>query len=332
MEEAKPDNNSAERTRAWQTWLDRFGPLAALVIVFLLLATFGPGSFRSSYNLETIARQTTIVGMGALGMTFIIVLGGIDLSVGSVVAFGTVVIAACLSATNLLSNPWLAAGLAIAVGALCGLANGMLITFLRVVPFIVTLGTMLLIRGVAKGLSHEQKIDAPETWLNGLLASPPVEQGWMLLPAGVWLLIVMAIFSAFLLHYTRLGRHAYAIGSNEQAARLGGVPVERVKIMVYTLGGALAGLAGLMQFSLLTAGDPATASGLELDVIAAVIIGGGSLAGGKGGIGGTIIGALLMSVIRTGCSQMGLQSWVQDILTGAIIITAVALDRLRHGK
>jgi ribose/xylose/arabinose/galactoside ABC-type transport system permease subunit len=283
-------------------------------------------------NLETIARQTTIVGIGALGMTLIIILGGIDLSIGSVVAFSTVVIAWCLHQAGAAPNPWEAAALAVAACTLCGFVNGALVTGLRVVPFIVTLGTMLFVRGAAKGLAREQKIDAPETWLNELLASLPAERSWMLVPAGVWLLIVLAVLVALVLRYTRLGRHTFAVGSNEQTARLCGVAVDRVKLWVYTLDGAFGGLAGVMQFSRLTVGDPTVAVGLELDVIAAVVIGGGSLAGGEGSILGSLVGALIMSVIRSGCSQLGLPNWVQEIITGIIIIAAVALDRLRHRR
>jgi len=288
--------------------------------------------FLGRRNLETIARQTTIVGMAALGMTLVIISGGIDLSVGSIVALGTVVIAWLLNKSFFVSFPLAAALVAVLVCGAFGLLSGALITRLRVVPFIVTLGMMLVVRGAAKGLSHEQKIDAPDTWLNDLLASLGKEQSWMLVPVGVWLLVVMAILIAVVLRYTRLGRHTFAIGSNEQTARLCGVAVERAKVLIYTLCGAFAGLAGLMQFSRLTVGDPTVAIGLELDVIASVVIGGGSLSGGEGSILGSLVGALILSVIASGCSQMGLPNWVQEIITGVIIIVAVALDRLRHRR
>jgi ribose/xylose/arabinose/galactoside ABC-type transport system permease subunit len=191
---------------------------------------------------------------------------------------------------------------------------------------------MLLVRGAAKGLGREQKVDAPETWLNGLLASLSSEQRWVLLPPGVWVLVVMAVLVALVLRYTRLGRHTIAVGSNEQTARLCGVAVHRVKVCIYTLCGFFGGLAGVMQFSRLTVGDPTVAVGLELDVIAAVVIGGGSLNGGEGSVLGSLVGALIMSVIRSGCSQMGISNWVQEIVTGAIIIAAVAVDRWRHSR
>jgi ribose/xylose/arabinose/galactoside ABC-type transport system permease subunit len=207
--------------------------------------------------------------------------------------------------------------------------NGVLVTQLRVVPFIVTLGTMLLVRGAAKGLGHEQKVDAPETWLNELLASLSGEQRWMLLPTGVWVLVVMAVVVALVLRYTRLGRHTFAIGSNEQTARLCGVPVDRVKIYIYTLCGLFGGLAGVMQFSRLTVGDPTVAAGLELDVIAAVVIGGGSLAGGQGSVLGTLTGAFLMAYLRNRCTALYWPNYIQEIIVGHIIIIAVALDQWR---
>jgi ribose transport system permease protein len=310
-------------------WLSRLGPLAGLAAIYLLFALIGPDSFSSTANLETIARHTAIVGIAALGMTLVIIAGGIDLSVGSIIALVTVVIAALLQTGT---NPIVAALAGVGTGALCGLLNGILITRVKVVPFIVTLGTLLVLRGAAKGLAHEQKIDAPITWLNDLLAALPRDQGWRLVPTGVWVLVLLALLVAALLRYTRLGRHIFAVGSNEQTARLCGVAVENVKIIVYTLSAALAGLSGVMQFSRLTVGDPTVAVGLELDVIAAVVIGGGSFSGGEGSVLGTIVGALIMTVIRSGCSQMGLPNWVQEIVTGAIIVLAVALDRLRHRK
>jgi len=148
-------------------------------------------------------------------------------------------------------------------------------------------------------------------------------------PPGIWTLLVVALLIGGLLGYTRFGRHVFAIGSNERMARLCGVAIDRTKIVVYTLSAALAGMAGLLQFSKLSVGDPTVAIGLELDVIAAVIIGGGSLSGGRGTVAGTIIGAAIMTVIQIGCSQKGLANWVQQIVTGGIIVAAVTLDRVR---
>jgi ribose/xylose/arabinose/galactoside ABC-type transport system permease subunit len=317
----------------WRGWLNTLSPVLALVAVFGLFVLIAPSSFATTRNMETIARQTAIVGVAALGMTLVIISGGIDLSVGSIVALSTVVIAWLLRYTG--ASPLLAALGGVAASACFGLVSGILITKLRVVPFIVTLGMMLVVRGAAKGIGQEQKIDvdpARLAWLDDLLATVPQERSWMLLPPGVWMMIFLAIAMAALLRYTRLGRHTFAIGSNEQTARLCGVAVERVKVLVFTLCGAFAGLAGLMQFSRLTVGDPTVAVGLELNVIAAVVIGGGSLSGGEGSILGTLVGALIMTVIASGCTQRGYPNWVQEIITGGIIVIAVALDRLRHRR
>ena len=306
-------------------FLESVGPYLGLAFVALIFGFLvGPQFFRAG-NLELIARQTAIVCTAALGMTMVIVAGGIDLSVGSVVALTTVAIALGLRSDW---DPTLAAATGIGAGAFCGLVSGFLITRLRVVPFIVTLGMMILVRGAAKGLADERRIEAPATWLNDLMRTVDPDSA-LLAPAGIWLVAVLALLVAGTLGYTRFGRHLFSIGSNERTARLCGVAVERTKIAVYTLGAMLAGLAGLLQFSRLSVGDPTVADGLELDVIAAVIIGGGSLAGGRGSVLGTVLGATTMAVIQIGCSQRGLPNWIQQIVTGGIIILAVALDHWR---
>jgi ribose transport system permease protein len=189
---------------------------------------------------------------------------------------------------------------------------------------------MSLLRGMAKGLASEQKVDADARGLDELMAVLPPEREWMVLPAGVWIALVVALLAAGVLHYTRLGRHIVAIGSNEQTARLCGVPVRRVTIITYAIAGLLAGIAGVMEFSTLTVGDPTDSIGLELEVIAAVVIGGGSLSGGQGSIAGSLLGALSMTVIKTGCTHVGVPNWTQEIITGVIIVVAVTLDRLRN--
>ena len=302
--------------------LERAGTALGLVVVALLFGILVGPQFFAPANLELIARQTAIVCMAALGMTVVIAAGGIDLSVGSVIALSTVVIALLMRANV---NPAVAALGAVGAAALCGVVNGVLITQLKVVPFIVTLGTLLVVRGAAKGLADERRIEAPATWLNDLLRVP---QGGGL-PPGIWLVAALALVIAGVLRYTRFGRHVFAIGSNERMARLCGVGITRTKVAVYALTAACAGLAGLLQFAKLSVGDPTVAIGVELAVIAAVIIGGGSLLGGRGTIAGTIIGATIMTIIQIGCSQRGLANWIQEIVTGGIIVAAVALDRWR---
>jgi ribose transport system permease protein len=306
-------------------FLEEAGVLIGLLVVAGIFgALIGPQFFRPA-NLELMARQIVIVCVAALGMTMVIVSGGIDLSVGSIVSLATVVVALVVRAYG----PAAAALAAVGAGAICGLVNGLLITQLRVVPFIVTLGTMLLVRGAAKGLADERRVEAPISWLNDLLRTVRDGSG-LLVPTGIWITVALALVVAATLRYTRFGRHLFAIGSSERTARLCGVHVSRTKLGVYTVAAALAGLAGVMEFSKLSVGDPTVAVGLELDVIAAVIIGGGSLLGGKGSVLGTVGGAAIMGVIQIGCSQQGLPNWVQQIVTGVIIIAAVALDRWRQ--
>jgi ribose transport system permease protein len=215
---------------------------------------------------------------------------------------------------------------------LCGVLNALVVPRARVVPFIVSLGTLLMFRGLAKGLSHSAPINIESPWIVRFLEALAPGERWMLLPAGGWVMILLAVAFWALLRYTRLGRHTYAIGSNEATARLCGVAVERVKLWAYGLSGLCAGLSGVMLLSRQRQGDPTGAMGSELDVIAAVVIGGGSLSGGEGSIFGSIVGALIMTVIRAGCNQWGLDVWVTQVVTGAIIVIAVALDRLRHRR
>lgn len=345
-----------ERTRAsiWQSqWFDILGRFLALILVFLFFwFSVGP-RFASERNLENIARQSAVYATAALGMTIVIISAGIDLSVGSVIALTVVVVAWVLNLStevveggelrtvylierwpNLL--PVLAVAVGVAAATLAGIANGVAIVGLRLVPFIVTLGTMGIVRGLAKGIANEKDIYPPtDTWISSLMDPTVVSKSrsWMILPPGVWILIVAAIFAWVLLRYTRLGRHVFAIGSNTETARLCGVPVARTKICVYMLAGFFAGLAGLMQFSFIAGiGQPTTAISYELFVIAAVVIGGGSLMGGEGSVLGSVIGALLITILYMGGQQMGWPKWVQEMVIGGIIIGAVAVDQVRHRR
>ncbi|WP_394821991.1 ABC transporter permease [Pendulispora albinea] len=305
------------------------GPLLAVALLFALFAILAHETFASTSTVVTMLRQTTVVGIAAVGMTMIIVLGGIDLSVGSAVALTTVSVALCLRAGQ---GPWVAALVGIATAAACGAINGLLVGYLKFVPFIATLGTMSLLRGLCKGLADEQKIDAEPHGLESLLAPLPDGREWMLLPTGVWITVLLAVVVAVLLRTTQAGRYVFAVGSSEPAARLCGIDVAKVKFGVFALAGVLVGWAGVLEFSRLTVGDPTDSVGLELDVIAAVVIGGGSLSGGEGSVLGSVLGALLMTIIKTGCTHVGLPNWVQEILTGVIIVVAVGLDRIRHRK
>jgi ribose transport system permease protein len=308
--------------------LNFFGPFIGLLLVLALFALIPEvqGRFLRFANLKSVATQSVIVALGALGMTLIIISGGIDLSAASNIALSSVIAA---YAVNAGLPPLAAVALGVATGGLVGLANGALVTRLRLVPFIVTLGMMGIARGAAKWIAGNQKIDAPMTWINELMAKTP-HPPWLLLAPGVWIVIIFAVGLAVVLRSTVFGRHVFAVGSNEATARLCGIRTDRVKVLVYALAGLFCGLSGVMEFSRLTVGDPTVAVGLELDIIAAVVIGGGSLSGGEGSILGTMIGVLIMSFLRNGCTMMGWPNYIQEIIIGAIIVIAVTLDRLRH--
>lgn len=354
-------------------WIDVIGPSLALIAVFLFFLSFIGTKFASFGSLETMCRQSTIVCMGGLGATFIIIAAGIDLSIGSVVAMAAITIAVMLkwthadpahpghTVTMLHTYPiaWaLCCGIGgVIAGTIGGIINGAMVTGFRLNPFIVTLATMMIFRGASEAISNEQAVNPPSNWLDNILAAPILPQ-WVLhspfrplleilyLAPGVWLTIGLAIIMAVVLNYTRFGRHVIAVGSNENTARLCGIPVNRIKILVYSLGGLFAGFAGLMQYSRTNQGSPSAGIGLELDVIAAAVIGGASLNGGKGSILGTIVGSLIMTVIASGCSQLpiphflqpvihspiGLPTYIQKIVTGCIIVAAVSLDQFRQRR
>jgi ribose transport system permease protein len=306
-------------------WLSRFGPLLALVAIALAIGAVQP-TFLSALSLQTMAMQAVFVALPALGMTFVVVAGGIDISVGSVVAFCAVAAAALVRDG---CSPLAAAGAAGLLGAAWGLGNGLLITQLAVAPFIVTLGTMGVARGLAKWLANDQKIDADPGFLADLVRPVP-QPGWLLLGSAVWMVVILAALAALLLRRTVFGLHVVAVGSNAQNARLCGVRVERILIAVYVLSGLCAGAVGALQFGELACGVPTAGVGLELQVIAAVVIGGASLSGGEGSLAGALVGALLTVVLKGGCTQLGIADHWQDVLVGTIIVVAVAVDRWRH--
>jgi ribose/xylose/arabinose/galactoside ABC-type transport system permease subunit len=310
--------------------LFRLGPFVGLafVIVFFAVASGAPERYLSANNLRVVLAQTVIVAVGAIGMTLVIVAAGIDLSVGSVIALCGVVCALALADGW---PPLLAVVAALVLGALVGLLNALAITRLRVVPFIATLGMLGVARGVAKWMAGETTVNAPASWVNELAVTVPAAP-WMLFAPGVWVTLVLAVVMAFVLQRTVFGRRVFALGSNEAAARACGIAVDRLKLAVYSVAGIFSGLAGVMQMSRLRQGDPTVAIGTELDVIAAVVIGGGSLNGGEGSILGSMVGALVMAFLRNGSQQMGWPTYVQEILIGVIIVAAVAVDRWRHAQ
>ncbi len=413
-------------SRAMQT----LGPLSALLIIIVLFAAldgaFGEGKFFTFRNARTVTIQSCTVAVAALGMTVIIISGGIDLSCGTAIALSATVLAyglredvghvitrgdsyasaakklkeaesrlaqakpddksrweesvdqqrQCLArivldklklvpednplyqtlqrqlkelqpphyaaglfrpvdgVPNAPSTVWWALLMGIGTGVLCGAINGALISSLRVVPFIITLGTMTIFLGTGNWLSNDipvrplLKTQVPQ-FLQGLLSnsSDHFIAGF---PLGVWIALVSAILLAIVLKFSVFGRYVFALGSNEQTARLCGISVGWNKLAVYALGGLFMGLAGVLQFSRLSSGNPMSGQGLELQVIAAVVIGGGSLSGGRGSVLGTLAGAAIMAVIISGGMQLGMKNSLQYVLLGVVIISAAAIDQVRQ--
>lgn len=346
---------------SWRSWAAALGPLLALALVFSFFAVADrivsrregrTPHFLDADNIRNIAVSSSIIGVCALGMTIIIIAGGIDLSVGNGICLCSTILASCLKYDW---DPRLAVAMSLLAGIAMGAVNGGLVSLLRVVPFIITLGTMTIYLGLGKLLAHVvekggQTVHLSETqvprWLNSFTSTlnvalwPPKSQ-WSSLdagleflrfPAGIWLGLLLAALVAAMLRYSVFGRRVFALGSNEATARLCGINVPGNRLLVYMLGGLFVGVAGVYQFSRLNSGDPNGNSALELKVIAAVVIGGGSLSGGRGSVMGTVCGAALMTTIVSGCGFVGISNQVQDIVLGVMIVAAVTLDQFRQRR
>jgi len=351
--------------------MDLLGPLAGLVLIIFIggIAEYVMEEklkYWSPQNQCLILTQTVTVALGAIGMTMVIISGGIDLSAGSVIALSAVATAwmirelspegvSQLAGTGGVCIPLAGIAVGVVVGGLAGATNGLLITRLRLAPFIITLGMMSFARGAAMWIANLQRIDAPLNWISdftnanlsifpldvgGVRLLPPLEVQWgpldwegdVTISSAVLMAVALAVAGGVLLGRTRFGRHIFAVGSNEATARLCGVRVERVKWAIYAIAGALFGLGGAVNFGRLSVGDPSTAAMKELDIIAAVVIGGGSLSGGVGSILGSLIGALLVAHLGNLCSLLGVKIYVRYMVVGIVIILAVTVDRLRQRK
>ncbi len=303
--------------------IQRLLPFFSLIFLFLFLSVASP-HFLTNTNLSSVVRQTAVINIMALGMTMIIVAGGIDLSVGSVLALGGLMGAMALEKGVPIPLGVLCG---VGVGLACGLTNGFLITRLRIEPFIVTLGMMGIVRGVTLIISNGLPVHRIPSGFSFL-----GEGNVLGVPFVLWILVGCALLVHFLLEHTRLGRYAYAIGSNPEAARYAGIPVRFHTAAVYAIGGALTGLAGMIEASRLMTGQPTAGQGYELQAIAAVVIGGGSLHGGEGSVVGTLMGAFIMGLLSNGSDLLGVSPYLQQAMIGAVIILAVTVDEFRKRK
>jgi len=300
--------------------LHRFGILLVLLAVGLGLS-LATESFLTVSNLTNVARQVSINGILAVGVTFVLLTGGVDLSLGSVVALSGVVCATFAHPSADGHPLFLPVAAGLLTGAACGLVNGGLVTKGNVAPFIVTLGMMTVARGLALIVSGGRPVADMSERLTALAG----DVGGVPIPLLFFAAVALAAW-AFLRRF-RLGRHVYAVGGNEQAARAAGISVGRVKLFVYVLCGLMAGLAGVVLAARITTGQPNAGVAYELDAIAAVVIGGTSLSGGIGSVAGTVLGVILIGVINNGLDLMSVSSYYQQVVKGVIIVGAVWLDR-----
>ena len=334
-------------------WIKRLfssqlGPVFALIFIVALFGIadriWGEGFFLSLRNMRVIMSSASLIAVPALGMTIIIIAAGIDLSAGTALTLCGTVLALQLKHSPVAADHpeftnqliW-TLGLTVLTGCLCGLVNGGLISLTKVVPFIVTLGTMTIYLGIGQVLSKESTVYAPKEnipdWMN-LCYTGSVWERYLIpgVPTSAIIAVVLALAVGLLLRYTVFGRNVFALGSSESTARLCGINVPMMIVAVYTLAGFFVAVGGLLYFADVKNGNPSDGTGKELEIIAAVVLGGGSLSGGRGSILGTMVGALIITVIRSGCSQLSIPNTYTHIIIGAIIIIAVIVDQLRNGS
>ena len=297
---------------------------AVLIALAVLLSVISP-AFRDPQNLINILQQVTVNAILALGMTMVIFTGGIDLSVGSVVAFSGIVMG--ILVIDLGVNPWLAALIGIALGSVSGTINGLLISRFKLQPMIATLGMMSIARGAALTLAGGRTISGYPpgfTWLgNGTIPGTTI-------PVQIVFMLLLYVVAYYFMRYRRFGRALYSVGGNEEATRLSGINVFKYKTLAYTVSGALAGIASVVLVAKLNSAQSIAGQDYELDAIASAVIGGASLLGGKGSIWGTLMGALIIGVIRNGLNLLNVSSYLQKLIIGFIILIAVLVDAFRN--
>ena len=338
---AKSQTNSASRDW-WRAFMRKYAIVLIFIAMFIAMALLSD-AFLSPRNLLNIVRQISVVGLIAIGVTMVIITTGIDLSSGSVLALSAVIVASLAQQPDWhdakfpgLQLPVLVPiVVALLVGAACGWVNGALIAGFRIPPFIATLGMMTIARGFALIYSNRPVSGLTDTFnyigQGEIFKIMPVQgQPDMGIPIPILILVGVAIAAHIMLNNTRFGRHIYAIGGNEQAARISGLNVGRIKIGVYTIAGLLAGLAGLVLTSRIGSGQAGLGVGYELDAIASAVIGGVSLSGGIGTIWGTMVGALIIGVLNNGLDLLNVSAYWQTIVKGSIIVVAVIIDERKN--
>ena len=300
--------------------LKKMGPLFGLVLLSIGLSIASP-NFLTPSNLFSVLRQVSYSGLIAFGMTFIILIGGIDLSVGAILALVGIVTASLIQAGM---DPILASCIGLLLGAACGAINGLLVSFGRIAPFTATLATMILFRGIAQEYSQSKPISIN---VDGFFNE--IGSGYLFdtIPVPVVLMLLVYFMLWFVLKKTRFGRHVYALGGSEDVARISGLKVRSLKLWVYTLSGLMSGLAALVVTSRLSSASPNAGAMYELDAIAAVVLGGTSLSGGRGWIFGTLVGVVLLGILSNGLNLLNVSSNYQLIIKGVVILFAVLLDR-----
>jgi ribose transport system permease protein len=315
---------ATSKSASWANWVVGVqGPLLGLILLCVIF-TFTTNVFFSVRNALNVLDQVTVLGILAVGMTLVIVIGGIDLSVGSILAF-VMMVMGWLKETCNVPLP-LAIVIALLAGAVCGLLNGLLVTKARLPAFIATLAMMSIGRGLANIVTDGRQVVGFPDWFTSL----STVRHFGFLSITVALFLVLVVLTWIFLRYRSAGRSLYAIGGSGEVARLAGIKVQALTVWVYVAAGTLAGIAGIAQASRLDSSEPSAGLGYELDTIAAVVIGGASLSGGIGGIGGTIVGVLIIGVLHNGLNLIGVSPFIQQIIIGAVIAVAVMADTLRR--
>ncbi len=318
-----------EQSRPSGTWVSKLtgatGPLIGLLLLCLFL-TFSTDTFLSVRNGLNILDQITVLGIMAVGMTFVILIGGIDLSVGSVLALAMMVMGWTANVAGLPLGLGIVA--ALIASMISGLIVGIMVTWFRVPAFIATLAMMSAARGVANMITDGQQIVGFPDWFMMLA----IDRHFGILTATVFLMLAVVAAAWIFLHFRAEGRMLYAVGGNPEVARLAGINVQLVTILVYVASAALAGLAGIVLAARLDSAQPSSGFGYELDTIAAVVIGGTSLSGGAGGIGGTLIGVLIIGVLRNGLNLLNVSPFLQQVIIGVVIVLAVGAETIRKRR